>query len=312
MLSSTEDFEVNKKHKDRLFRLLFGYDSNKENLLSLYNAINNTEYTNPEELEITTIEDAIYMGMKNDVSLLISDSLSLYEHQSSYNLNMPIRGFIYFGRLYSKYIKSNKLNLYGETQLKLPTPQYIVFYNGSKMKEDVTELRLSDSFIDNSAESRFEWTATVININYGRNKELMEKCIVLKEYSILVDKIKRYTKIYEDLKQAIDRAVTECISEGILKDFLIKHRAEVLDVCITEYDEEEVMTAIKSESYDIGKKDGIGIGKKEGINIGRMEGKIQMLCILVRDGSLEPEKAADKLGITVEEFEILMRETELE
>ena len=308
MLSSTEDFEVNKKHKDRLFRLLFGYDSNKENLLSLYNAINNTEYTNPEELEITTIEDAIYMGMKNDVSLLISDSLSLYEHQSSCNPNMPIRGFIYFGKLYNKYIKSNKLNLYGETQLKLPTPQYIVFYNGSKMKEDVTELRLSDSFIDNSAESRFEWTATVININYGRNKELMEKCIVLKEYSILVDKIKRYTKIYEDLKQAIDRAVTECISEGILKDFLIKHRAEVIDVCITEYDEEEVMTAIRNESFEKGVDFGKDIGLKEGLSIGRN----QMICILVRDGILEPEKAAKKLGITIEELEKLMEETELE
>ena len=308
MLSSTEDFEVNKKHKDRLFRLLFGYDSNKENLLSLYNAINNTEYTNPEELEITTIEDAIYMGMKNDVSLLISDSLSLYEHQSSCNPNMPIRGFIYFGKLYNKYIKSNKLNLYGETQLKLPTPQYIVFYNGSKMKEDVTELRLSDSFIDNSAESRFEWTATVININYGRNKELMEKCIVLKEYSILVDKIKRYTKIYEDLKQAIDRAVTECISEGILKDFLIKHRAEVIDVCITEYDEEEVMTAIRNESFEKGVDFGKDIGLREGLSIGRN----QMICILVRDGILEPEKAAKKLGITIEELEKLMEETELE
>lgn len=312
MLSSTEDFEVNKKHKDRLFRLLFGYDSNKENLLSLYNAINNTEYINPEELEITTIEDAIYMGMKNDVSLLISDSLSLYEHQSSYNLNMPIRGFIYFGRLYSKYIKSNKLNLYGETQLKLPTPQYIVFYNGSKMKEDVTELRLSDSFIDNSAESRFEWTATVININYGRNKELMEKCIVLKEYSILVDKIKRYTKIYEDLKHAIDRAVTECISEGILKDFLIKHRAEVIDVCITEYDEEEVMTAIRNESFEKGVDFGKDIGLKEGLREGLSIGRNQMICILVRDGILEPEKAAKKLGITIEELEKLMEETELE
>ena len=308
MLSSTEDFEVNKKHKDRLFRLLFGYDSNKENLLSLYNAINNTEYTNPEELEITTIEDAIYMGMKNDISLLISDSLSLYEHQSSCNPNMPIRGFIYFGKLYNKYIKSNKLNLYGETQLRLPTPQYIVFYNGSKMNEDVTELRLSDSFIDNSAESRFEWTATVININYGRNKELMEKCIVLKEYSILVDKIKRYTKIYEDLKHAIDRAVTECISEGILKEFLIKHRAEVIDVCITEYDEEEVMTAIRNESFEKGVDFGKDIGLREGLSIGRN----QMICILVRDGILEPEKAAKKLGITIEELEKLMEETELE
>ena len=301
-MDNTEDFGVNKKHKDRLFRLLFGREDNKENLLSLYNAINNTKYTNPEDLEITTIEDAIYMGMKNDVSLLIADSLSLYEHQSSYNPNMPIRGFMYFGKLYSKYIKSNKLNLYGETQIKLPTPQYIVFYNGSQMKEDITELRLSDSFIDKSAGKRFEWTATVININYGRNKELMKKCSSLKEYSILVDKIKRYAKVYEDLKQAIDRAVTECISEGVLKDFLIKHRAEVIDVCITEYDEEETMNSIRNESFDKGRD----IGKKEGIDIG----KNQIVCDLVRDGILEPEKAAEKLGITVEELEKMMSNIE--
>ena len=173
-MNNTEDFKVNRKHKDRLFRMLFGYENSKENLLSLYNAINNTTYINSEELEITTIEDAIYIGMKNDVSLLIADSLSLYEHQSSYNLNMPVRGFIYFGKLYSKYIKSNKLNLYGETRIKLPTPQYVVFYNGSKMKEDIMKLRLSDSFTDKSIKNEFEWTATVININYGKNKELME------------------------------------------------------------------------------------------------------------------------------------------
>ena len=293
-MNNTEEFGVNKKHKDRLFRLLFGRESNKENLLSLYNAINNTSYTNPDDLEITTIDDAIYMGMKNDVSLLIADSLSLYEHQSSYNPNMPIRGFMYFGKLYSKYIKSNKLNLYGETQLKLPTPQYIVFYNGSQMKEDVTELKLSDSFVDKSVGNSFEWTATVININYGRNKELMKKCNSLKEYSILVDKIKRYAKVYEDLKQAIDRAVTECISEGVLKDFLIKHRAEVIDVCITEYDEEETMNAIRDENL------------KRGIDIG----KNQIVCVLVRDGILEPETAAEILGITVEELEKMMSNNE--
>ena len=333
-MNNTEDFNVNKKHKDRLFRLLFGGEGNKENLLSLYNAINNTSYTNPDDLEITTIEDAIYMGMKNDVSLLISDSLSLYEHQSSYNPNMPIRGFMYFGKLYSKYIKSNKLNLYGENLIKLPAPQYIVFYNGSKMQEDTTELKLSDSFVDKSAGNRFEWTATVININYGRNKELMEKCNTLKEYSILVDKIKRYTKIYEDLKQAIDIAVTECISEGILEDFLVKHRAEVIDVCITEYDEEETLNSIRNESFDkgrdigkkegidigkkegidIGKKEGIDIGKKEGIDIGKKEGidigKKQIICVLVRDGILDPKKAAEKLGLTAEELKNMMNNIE--
>jgi hypothetical protein len=220
--------------------------------MSLYNALNNTSYDNLEELEITTIDDCIYMGMKNDLSFLIRFILALYEHQSTLNPNEPVRGMLYFSGLFQKYISENRLNIYGSKKIKLPTPQYIVFYNGddSKMPEDEIKLRLSDSFYDKSVSNEFEWTATMKNINLGRNKELMEKCKVLKEYATFVDKIKRYTREMNDIEKAIDRAVEECINEGVLADFLIAHRAEVKDVCLTEYNEEEVQNAFMEDGED--------------------------------------------------------------
>ena len=270
------EVKVNKKHKDRLFRMLFGDECHKENLLSLYNAVNNTKYDNIQDLEITTMEDCIYIRMKNDVSVLFEHVLSLYEHQSSYNPNMPLRGLMYFGHLYDKYIESNDLYIYGKKLIKIPTPQYIVFYNGDDMEEDEIKLRLSDAFEDTSVANEFEWTATVKNINIGRNQELMEKCSTLREYAILIDRIKKYIKIYKDLKTAIDKAIDECIKEGILRDFLEKHRAEVYDVCLTEYDEERAAKALLAEGVEIGleqgRSEGLEQGRSEGLEQGRSEG----------------------------------------
>ena len=242
-----DNIKINREHKDRLFRLLFGDEKNKENLLSLYNAINNTHYTNADDLEIMTMQDCIYMKMKNDVSVLLYQVLALYEQQSSWNPNMPVRGFLYFAHLYEKYIEMHKLNIYGSKLLKLPTPQYIVFYNGSGMKNDEVKLHLSDSFENKSVAEEFEWTATVKNINYGHNKELMENCHILKEYAQFVDKVRRYNKELNDIRAAIDKTIQECIDEGILKDFLSAHRAEVFNVCLTEYDEEIVKRDLREE-----------------------------------------------------------------
>ena len=99
------EVKINREHKDRLFRLIFGSEGNKRNLLELYNALNDTSYSELDDLEITTIEDVIYMGMKNDVSLLIHSRMALYEHQSTYNPNMPIRGMMYAAKLYNKHIE---------------------------------------------------------------------------------------------------------------------------------------------------------------------------------------------------------------
>ena len=103
-----EQNNVNEKHKDRLFRALFGDAKRKKNTLELYNAVNNSAYTNEDDIILTTIEDAIYLGMQNDVSFIIASTMNLYEHQSTYNPNMPIRGLMYFGKLYAKLLETNK------------------------------------------------------------------------------------------------------------------------------------------------------------------------------------------------------------
>lgn len=275
------DFKINKRHKDRLFRLLFGDEKNKENLLSLYNAIHGTKYTNADDLEITTMDDCVYMKMKDDVSFLLQHVLSLYEQQSSWNPNMPLRGFLYFAHLYNKYIEKNKLNIYGSRQLKVPTPQYIVFYNGDGMMEDERKLKLSDAFEDNRVADEFEWTATVKNINDGMNHELMKNCRILKEYAQFINKIKCYVKETTDIRKAVDRAVTECLEEDILREFLIAHRAEVLDVCLTEYDEERVLTALREEA----REDGWAEGREQGIKQG--EDKLaRLIAILSKEQDL--------------------------
>lgn len=171
---------IQREHKDRLFQKLFGDETNRKNLLSLFNALNNTNYTDENAIEINTIDDVIYMGMKNDVSCILDNYMSLSEHQSTFNPNMPIRGLMYFGRLYDKYIKQYGLNLYSTKLLKLPTPKYFVLYNGNIDKPDIINLKLSDSFIHKDGGNCFEWTATMININYGHNKKLLDSCLILK------------------------------------------------------------------------------------------------------------------------------------
>lgn len=162
---------------------------------------------------------------------------------------MPIRGFMYFGRLYDKHIKKNKFNMYSDKLLMLPTPRYFVLYNGSKDEPDILELKLSDSFIHNDVCGKFEWTATMVNINYGHNTALMDVCHTLKEYSIFVDKIKKYREKGLSVEESVKLVVDECIEENVLRDYLITHKSEVIGMCLTEYDEEATMEAFKRESY---------------------------------------------------------------
>ena len=134
---------ANRKYKDELFRFIF---HDKRDLLSLYNAVNGTDYKNPDDLEINTLENVIYLKMKNDLSFLIGASMNLYEHQSTWNPNMPLRGLLYFAELYERYINSMGYRLSGNTRIPLPFPNYIVFYNGLEKEAEQMELRLSEAF----------------------------------------------------------------------------------------------------------------------------------------------------------------------
>ena len=181
--------KINENYKDRLFSFIFGREENKAWTLSLYNAMNGTAYEDENAIEIMTMSDTVYMGMKNDVSFLVSDMLSLYEQQSTYNPNMPVRQLMYLGRQYDRYIEGTKQNLYGSKQMHLPVPKLVTLYNGEKNVEDKV-LRLSDSFITNADQSDVQVNVSLININMNKNRELLESCKPLEEYSWFVEKVR--------------------------------------------------------------------------------------------------------------------------
>ena len=239
--------ETNVKYKDRLFRFIFGSEENKDKILSLYNAVNGTSYTEKSDITIYTIDDVIYIDMKNDVALIFDSRLTLWEHQSSLNPNMPVRGLMYFGKLYDKYITEKKLNIYGSKLQKLPTPRYVVFYNGTDNAPPVEKLRLSDAFEVPDTDRDFEWTAVMYNLNPGKNEELLDACKPLKDYMTLVNKIREYQGSGMDPEKAIDAGVVFCIDNDIMADMLLAHRAEVVDMCLTEYNEKVFIDGIKEE-----------------------------------------------------------------
>ena len=246
----------NREYKSGLFAFLF---HGKEELLSLYNAVNGSDYKDPDELEIYTMEGFIYMGMKNDLSFLIDSQLAVFEHQSSYNPNMPLRGYIYMADALKKYVALNHLDIYSSRQLELPTPRYYVFYNGTRKMADETTLNLTDSMKGEDAAERSctEFTAHMININKGHSPKIMEKCPLLYEYAYFVATVRGYLEGEASLTEAIDKAVTECIREGILADILRGHRAEVTDMLLKEYDEEFHISCEKKISYEDGFDDGV-------------------------------------------------------
>ena len=229
-----EMVEINREHKDRLFTFLFGKKGRKEWTLSLYNAVNGTDYTDLDSIEFTTMEDAVYMGMKNDVSFILCHVMNVYEQQSSYNPNMPVRQLMYAAKLYDKYIQQKKLNIYGRKLARLPIPKLVAFYNGTEGEDDRI-LKLSDAFMQEGEGQEWDIEAKVrmININYGKNESLLSSCRPLEEYSWLVARIRKNRQTMK-IEQAVDSAIQDMPEGFEIREFLIGHRAEVKDLCITE------------------------------------------------------------------------------
>ncbi len=262
---------VRRDYKDTVFHDLF---SDKEHALSLYNALNGTDYKNTDRLEIVTLSDAIYMHGKNDVSILFQNLLELWEHQSTLNYNMPLRGLIYYAHNIDGILKSRGVNLYGKKLIKIPAPDYYVFYNGREKAPDRQELKLSDAFeIMNEG---YEWTAHMLNINAGHNKELLQKCPALNGYITLVQYIREYQAEGLELSAAIDRGIDRCIREGVLKEYLLKKKSEVKLMLLTEFDEELFARTMKEEGREEGRAEGREEGRVEGRSEGRSEGEARM------------------------------------
>ena len=235
------EVKVQRNYKDSLFRMLF---KDKENLLCLYNALNKTDYTDVEGLEITTLENAVYMNYKNDVSFVFDLELMLYEHQSTVNPNMPLRDLFYVADTLQK--RTYNKDLYGSKLIKIPSPRFVVFYNGTDPQPERQTLKLSDAYEKKLDTPELELTVTVYNINRGYNEEIVNTCRVLKEYAMYVERVRTYAKQML-LAEAVEKAVDECIAEGILSDFLRRNRAEAIKVSIYEYDEELHWRTLKEE-----------------------------------------------------------------
>lgn len=262
--------DTNTQHKDRLFKFIFGNPEHKEWTLSLYNALNGSDYTDPEAIEFNTIENVIYMGTKNDVSFIVMDAMSLWEHQSSVNPNLPVRFLIYAGQLYDKYLAENDIYRYGRRLHRLPKPECICFYNGTEDQPEEKFLRLSEAF--GADDGDIEVRVRMLNINYGYSRALMEVCKVLEEYSQVVDGVRKNRRVMRTLGDAVDAVIDDMPDDYILKKFLVAHRAEVKGMYLTEYNAEKEHQRALREGHEEGREEGLAEGREIGLEEGREEG----------------------------------------
>lgn len=266
--------------------------SDRNNLLALYNAVSGCNYTDAEKLTIVTLENAIYLGMKNDLAFVLDMSIYLYEHQSTVNPNIPLRDLFYISAEYNNLVKDE--SLYSSALKKIPAPRFFVFYNGTDLQADRLIYRLSDAYLSKVSDPDLELKVTVLNINTGHNAELMSECEILREYSLYVSKIRANMKLYNNLDKAVNQSIDECISEGILSDFLRKNRAEVIMTSIFEYNKEEEERKLRSAEREAG----------------YAKGKLAMLIQLVNNNVISTADAAKQINMSEEEFVEKMKQNQ--
>lgn len=262
----------NREYKSDVFSMLM---EDPENALSLYNAMNDSDYTDPELVEMCTLDRGISLTVHNDASFVLDMNLSIYEHQSTVCPNMPVRSLIYFTIILEGMLKDK--NLYGRKLVRIPTPRFAVFYNGEAEQPERYELRLSDAFEHSMEHPEIELVCTVYNINYGKNRELLEKCPFLKEYMVFVDYVRENHQIngYENLEHSIETAIDRCIEENVLRSFLMEHRSEVVKVVKLDYTFDRQLMLEREDSREEGRAEGRAEGLNEGRAKGRAEGRAE-------------------------------------
>ena len=253
--------------------------------LSVYNALNGTNYTNPDDIEICTLDKGVSLTVRNDAAFVVDAALSIYEHQSTVCPNMLVRNLIYYTTIISKFVK--KKNICGRTLVKIPVPKFVVFYNGDEDQPAECEMRLSDAFEKKTDNPELELVCNVYNINFGKNQQLLEKCEVLKQYMTFVDYVKYYLSQQDDddeddLKKAINMAIDRCIEDGVLVEFLMENRSEVVKVTQMDYTFDRQIIMERE------------VGREEGREEGEMINLISQCCKKYKKG-LAPEVAAEHL-----------------
>ena len=314
-------FFSSRKIKDRLFCYIFEHD--RSALLDLYNALNHTDYQDEQMLQVVTLDNAVYMSMKNDMAFLLIGTLNLYEHQSTLCPNLPLRFLLYIAAEYEGLMAGMDANIYGSSLVRLPAPQCVVFYNGDDAAEDEQYLRLTDAFVNEQGKktaSCIELSVRVLNINHGYNRQLMSCCRRLEEYSRFVDCIKRNCRDGFTTEQAVENAIVYCIEHDILGDILLPFRAEVKKMLLTEYNEKKYMKLFRKEAREEGLaegraegllqglKEGREAGKREGRKEGAEEERNRLLCIMLQNGA-SAEQISKLTGLPLSEIEAVRQGT---
>ena len=245
--SAGSDINVNREYKSSVFKAYF---SIKENCLALYNAVNKTNYGADADIKIETLENSIFLNIYNDVSFVICGTINLYEHQSTLNPNMALRDLFYISHLYKTIAKRSENDLYGSKIIKLPNPSFMVFYNGRTDAPEEEILKLSDAFEKRDANPELELTVRFVNINYGHNNALMDDCIPLRDYSILTQRVRDNLDAGMDIRVAATNAVDSCIEDNIMRDYLIKEKAGVIEMHVLDYNEEKHARTLRAEGRE--------------------------------------------------------------
>jgi hypothetical protein len=244
---------VNREYKNSLFTALF---DNEDKARELYAALKGIVCDPALPVIITTLRDIIYMNMVNDLSFIVGGVMVfIIEHQSSLNHNMPLRLLLYFSEIYKKIV--DRRSLYKKALVKIPKPEFIVFYNGTEDTPDQWEERLSDAFIDPEGDGKntLDLVVRVYNINKGRNKELLSRSENLSGYAEFVARVRENEKAMPR-DQAVTEAVRRCIRDGILAGFLEEHGSEVMNMLLEEWNWEEAKEVWREEALEEGMERG--------------------------------------------------------
>ena len=274
-----------------------------EYALDVYNAMNDSAHTDPDMIQIMRLENGISLSVRNDASFFISNYLNLYEHQSTYSPNAPLRFLIYLTNLLKTTIR--KRDLYSRKCVQIATPHFAVFYNGTEKRPEKEVLKLSDAFINQTDTPEIELTVTVYNINPNNNTQLLEKSEVLRGYMIFVNRVRENLEhqkkiaqnapeydeaaYEEELEVAINEAIDYCVKHHIMEEFFRENRNEVTKSMVLDYTWERREELIRAEEYEDGKREGLEIGRAEGEKRGRAEGE--------RRGRAEGERERDRFLI---------------
>ncbi|MBQ8199483.1 MAG: transposase [Lachnospiraceae bacterium] len=282
-----KDKRIRRDHKASVFAMIF---HDRERALQLYNAISGRDYTDSKKIDIVTLENAVYLNVKNDVSILVDERLYMVEHQSTVNPNMPLRDLFYVARQYEGIV--GKAEIYSSKAIRVPLPFFVTLYNGKASQPERKLLRLSELYYPKmeGAVPDLELKVLQLNINPGYNEELKEACKPLRDYMIYVEKIRCYEKIMS-LEEAARKAIDECIEEDVLADFFVKQKKEALEMILYDVDIDE---------YD-------KVKYRDGFEDGKAEAQSVIFYNMLEDG-MEPKRAQQLAGLDDATAERLVRE----